>query len=141
MPRRFLFGIWSKSHYQGKSIPSSHVVIHTVCSQVSQSRYDISPSLYCAVELLCSTEDTPPVFVDTCNHFPNIFIDVPAVQTLCVIQINLKDFPTGAFRRTVGPAGVYYAVTYQLEIHFAALINFKVRCNGLEYGNVTARYI
>ena len=141
MPRRFILRIRSKSHYQGKSIPSGHVVIHTVCSQVTQSRYDISPSLYCALELLCSTEDAPPAFVDTCNNFPIIFIDVSAVQTLCIIQINLKEFPDGAFRRTEGLGGVYYGVTYQLEIHFAALINFKVRYNGLEYGNVTARYV
>src|SRR5438552_13588642 len=136
MLRRLILGIGRESDYQDKSIPSGHVVTHTVYTQVTQSRYEMSPSLYCAVELLCSAEDTAPTFVDSCNNFPIIFINISAVQTLCTIQIDLKEFPDGAFKRTIGRGGtVYYAVTYQLEIHFAALITFKVRYDGLEYGN------
>jgi hypothetical protein len=49
--------------------------------------------------------------------------------------------PDEAFQRMTGAGGRFCSITYQLEIVFAPIIEFRVVYDGDVYGTATATYI
>jgi len=64
-----------------------------------------------------------------------------AVQLLCNIRVDLRELPDEAFQRMTGAGGRFCSITYQLEIVFAPIIEFRVVYNGDVYGTATATYV
>jgi hypothetical protein len=54
--------------------------------------------------------------------------------------VDLKQLPSEAFKRAVGPDGPYYEVYYHIAIVFGATMEFKLTYEGEVKGSVTARY-
>jgi hypothetical protein len=54
--------------------------------------------------------------------------------------VDLKQLPSNAFKRHVGPEGPYYEVHYHIAIVFGAVMEFKLTYQGEVRGSAIAKY-
>jgi hypothetical protein len=57
------------------------------------------------------------------------------------LVVDLSDVPESAFLRTSSPSnGIYYSLSFQVEMTIQSSLEFSLLVNGVRYGAVTANY-